>query len=133
MNFADVQDELKTRLDGITGLRASAFEPGSATGPTAIFAWPNSVQFNETTDGADRLSLRLDVAVPNPTTKQCRDAMAGFCATTGASSVKAALEAGGGGTSFDTVSVDEIVFDGTQIGAVDYALGIFTVNVTKLG
>jgi hypothetical protein len=129
VNFGDVQDELGTRLD-ITGLRVSLFEPASITGPTAIFAYPNSITFDETTDGQHRLSLRLVVAVPNPTTKQARDSLAGYCAATGVTSVKAALEDSGDGTAFDTVRVSEVVFDGIELGATPYAAAIMTIDVT---
>lgn len=132
MNFADVQDELGLRLAGISGLRVSVFEPASITGPTAIFAFPNSISFDETVDGMWRASLRLAVALPNPTTKQARDLAAAYCADEGDKSIKVALETDGDEppVSFSTVNVDEIVFDGVTIGETPYAAAIMTIRVT---
>ena len=134
MDLAAVMDDLAGTLeDTITDLRVYASPPGSVQPPAAIVSYPERIAFDETyARGMDRITLPVVVVVGRPTDRSTRDTMAAYCAGSGDSSIKAALE-GGTYSACDTVRVASAEFDVVTIGAVDYLAATFSIDITGSG
>lgn len=120
-------DDLGTALATISGLRVFDFPPKSAQPPFAFVDMPDSVDFDLTLNrGSDRATFSVVVAVADVVDRAARDAIAAYAAGSGASSVKAVLEAATIGTSLRVVSVE---FRPVTLAAGTYAGAIFEVDV----
>ena len=129
MNLGDVMDAVATQLDTITGLRCFAYPPDSITPPAAIVSYPEEVLFDATYDrGADQLTLPVIVAVGKVHDRGTRDLVESYAGGSGASSIKAVLEAGTY-TAFDTVRVARAEFDVVRIGGTDYLAALFDLDI----
>lgn len=133
MNLASVMDQIATRLTTITGLRVFAWPPGTVTPPAAVVGYPSGYTYDETYGrGMDRLNIPVVIVVGRATERTARDALGAFVDGSGASSVKAVLEAGTY-TAFHTVRVQSVEFDIYQLGAVDYLAAIFDLDIAGSG
>jgi hypothetical protein len=133
MDIADVMDQVATAIDTITGLRVSAYPAGEITPPAAIVSYPESVTFDATYGrGMDRMSLPVVVLIGVPNDRQTRDLLTAYCAGSGASSVKAAIESGSY-TALHTIRVEGIDFDVHRVGATDYMAALFTCDIAGPG
>ena len=133
MDLALVMDELAARLATIEGLRVHAQPIGSVTPPAAVVVYPEEVTFDATYGrGMDRMRLPIVVVVGRPYDRSTRDALAGYCAGSGAQSVKAVIESGAY-LAFDAVRVENIDFDVVPIGAIDYMAALFTLDIGGQG
>jgi hypothetical protein len=57
MNLADVMDEAATVLGTITGLRVTAWPPGSVVAPAGIVSYPDRIEYDQTYGrGTDRIA-----------------------------------------------------------------------------
>jgi hypothetical protein len=122
-------DEVSTQLDTIAGLRCFPYPPDSITPPAAIVAYPEEIQFDATYDrGADTLTLPVIVAVGKVHDRSTRKLVAAYCAGSGASSIKAVVEAGTY-TAFDTVRAARAELDIVTIGSADYLAAIFDLDI----
>ena len=129
MDLSAVMDEIADQLDTIVGLRVVAYPDGQVNPPCAIVAMPSSLDFDETYGrGSDRLTLPVVVLVSGTVPRAARDALGAYCDGSGASSVKAVVEAGTY-TSFDSVRVTGITFDAYTYGAVTYPAAIFDLDI----
>lgn len=121
-----VMDELGVRLATITGLRVFDFAPKSAQAPFAFVNMPSSLDYDLTYGrGSDRFTVDVYVAVGNQVDRAARDAVAEYCATSGAASVKAALE---GSTTDFTTRVQRVTFGSIQLASGDFFGAVFTVD-----
>jgi hypothetical protein len=126
-------DQVSTQLDTITGLRCFAYPPDSITPPAAIVAYPEELLFDATYDrGADTMTLPLIVAVGKVHDRNTRNLVDAYCAGSGASSIKAVVEAGTY-TAFDTVRVTRAEFDVVTIGSGDYLAAVFDLDIIGNG
>lgn len=95
-SIASVRDGLKTRLQTITDLRAyDIWEGKIAVGNdgAALVSGPKELNFDEAmARGLDALVIEVLVVVPNASTRAAQDKLDTFLATTGTTSVKAAIE-----------------------------------------
>jgi len=133
MDLSDVMDALATQLDTIAGLRVHAAPPGTVTPPAGIVSFPERIAFDGTyARGMDQITLPVVVVVGRPTDRSTRDLLAAYVAGSGASSVKAVLEAGTY-TAFDTVRVVGAEFDVVTIGATDYLAATFSIEISGSG
>jgi hypothetical protein len=129
VDLGDVMDAVATQLDTITGLRCFAYPPDSITPPAAIVSYPEELTFDATYDrGADTMTLPVIVAVGKVHDRTTRDLVAAYVDGSGASSIKAVLEAGTY-TAFDTVRVVRAEFDVVRIGAADYLAALFDLDI----
>jgi hypothetical protein len=129
MDLGNVMDQVATQLDTISGLRCFAYPPDSITPPAAIVSYPEELLFDATYDrGADTLLLPVIVAVGKVHDRSTRNLVDGYCAGSGASSIKAVLEAGTY-TAFDTVRVTRAEFDVVTIGGTDYLAALFDLDI----
>lgn len=126
-NIGTVMDDLGTALDTIDGLRVFDFPPKSAQPPFAFVDMPESVDFDLTLNrGSDRATFSVVVAVADVVDRAARDAIATYAAGSGASSVKAVLEAATIGLS---VRVESVTFRPVTLAQGTYAGAIFEVDV----
>lgn len=134
MDLNDVMDEIATQLDTISGLRVHDHPPGSVTPPAGIVSYPDRVDFDETYGrGMDRIrNLPVVVVVGKATDRTARTRINGYASATGASSVKAVLEAGTY-TSFSTIRVASVEFDVVTIGTIDYIAAMFALDIAGQG
>lgn len=137
MNLADVMDQVGAQLDTIDGLRVSPFPPDQVNPPFAIVTYPEDINFDATYErGADTMTLPVIVGVGKVSDRASRDKLAAYCQGTGATSVKAVLEAGveaGAYTAFDSLRVQMAEFDLIKIAAVEYVAATFTLDIIGTG
>ncbi|HEX6969858.1 MAG TPA: hypothetical protein VF174_13760 [Micromonosporaceae bacterium] len=113
-----IRDGLKTRLKTIAGLRVSDTVPGQVNPPAAVIA-PDSISFDSTmARGSDDFVFIVYLIVGTAVDRIGQDKLDGYLAGSGASSVKAAIEADeslGGVANFARVSGVR------QYGLIEYA------------
>lgn len=121
-------DQIGTALATVTGLRVFDFPPKSAQPPFAFVDMPERVDFDLTYGrGSDRATFTVVVAVADVVDRAARDAIAAYAAGSGASSIKAVLDAATIGTS---ARVESVEFRPVTLSAGSYAGAIFDVDVT---
>ena len=102
-SITNIRTGLATRLATITGLRTAATMPDLPNPPVAIVI-PDNISFDDTFQrGMDTLTFRIFLVVGRADERTAQNSLDGFCATSGASSVKAAVEGDRtlGGAAFD--------------------------------
>ena len=133
MNLGDVMDELGTALETIDGLRVFPYWADRVTPPAAIVAWPDPVTYDATmARGADQMTVPVIVLVGRFDARSTRDRLAIYLDGTGASSVKAVLEAAEY-TACDSVRVASATVDSYSVAAVDYLGAEFSLDIFGTG
>lgn len=128
-----MMDELGDQLDTIDGLRVYRCPPSSVSVPAAVVSYPEHIDFDASyARGSDDLTLPVVLVVGRPSDRGARSAIAGYCAGSGASSIKAVLEAGTY-TAFDSLRVTSAQFDVVTVGTTDYLAATFEVRITGRG
>lgn len=128
-----IRDGLSTALGAISGLRAYDTVPGQVSPPAAIVepASPLIVFDSTMGRGSDELAFNVTVLVQYGTDRTSQDALDAYLAGSGASSVKAAIEADdtlGGIVSYARVA-SATDYGPMTFAGVDY-LGVrFSVEV----
>lgn len=127
-NVAAVMDQIGVALGTITGLRVFDFPPKSAQPPFAFVDMPSSVEFDLSYGrGGDRATFVVVVAVADVVDRAARDAISAYAAGSGASSIKAVIDADPLiGTSARVTSCQ---FRPVSLAAGTYAGCIFDVDV----
>jgi hypothetical protein len=134
VDLEDVSEEIRTALAAITGLRLPPWGVESVEPPAAIVALPESVDFDETYGrGKDRYpDLSVVVLVAAPEDRASRKALAVYADGSGASSVKAVLEAHTW-TTCDSVRVTRADFDVLTFAGSTYLGVIFHLDIIGRG
>jgi len=133
MNLADAMDEIATQVDTIDGLRVYGWPVGSVTPPAAIMTYPGEYTFDATYGrGMDRLTLLLAVVVGRATERTARDLLGAYVDGSGASSIKAVVEAGTY-TAFHTVRVVGVDFGEVTIAGTSYVGATFELDIAGQG
>lgn len=134
MNLADLMDECATVLQQITGLRVTAWPPGSLSGPGGYLTYPESIDFDQTYGrGADKIvGLPIVLAAGKATERAARDTVAGWADGGGEGSVKALMEAHRW-VSCDDLTVTSVRFDVEDIAGTPYLEAIFTADAMGSG
>lgn len=127
-NLNDVMDAMGAALGTIDGLRVFDFPPKSAQPPFAFVDMPESIDYDLALQrGYDSARFTVVVGVADVVDRAGRDAIGAYAAGSGASSVKAVLEAA---TDIgDTLRVESVDFRPVTIASGTYAGAIFTVHV----
>jgi hypothetical protein len=102
-SITNIRTGLATRLATITGLRTAATMPDLPNPPVAIVI-PDNISFDDTFHrGMDTLTFRIFLVVGRADERTAQNSLDAFCATSGASSVKAAVEGDRtlGGAAYD--------------------------------
>lgn len=134
MNLKNLMDEAATVLGTITGLRVFAYPPPTVVPPAAIVSYPDAVEYDQTYGrGTDRITgLPFVLVVGKATDRAARDTVTGWVAGSGATSVKAAMEAHSW-TSCDVLTVTKCSFDVVTIASVDYLAAMFEADAIGPG
>lgn len=126
-NISTVMDAIGTALGTITGLRVFDFPPKSAQPPFAFVDMPESVDYDLSyARGSDHAIFLVVLAVADVVDRAARDAISTYAAGTGATSIKAVLDAAAIGVSR---RVTDCEFRPVQLSAGTYAGAIFSVDV----
>lgn len=135
MNLSDVMTELADQLDTIAGLRVTAHPADEIQPPAAVVGLPDTLTFDTAyRRGMDTMLLPVVVLVGKVSDRAARKKLASYCDGSGATSIKAVLEAGTY-TAFDTESLEvkSVAFDVIRLAAVDYLGATFTISIAGQG
>ena len=122
---------LATNLATITGLRASAIQLDNPTPPQAII-FPTSITFDRTFKrGLDEYAFTITLIAGRQDARNGQAVMDGYCAPTGAGSIKTAIESDKTlGGACQTLRVTELsAYGSTSIGDTIYLTADFSVIV----
>jgi len=132
MDINAVVAELAAQLDTITGLRVHPEPPGTVTPPAAVVTFPD-ITFDATYGrGMDELELPVVLVLAKVADRASGKKIRAYVSGSGASSVKAVVEAGTY-TAFDSVRVASVGFDAITIGGVDYLAATFILEIAGQG
>lgn len=106
-------DAIGTALGTVTGLRVFDFPPESASPPFAFVDMPTITYDHTKARGTDRAVFPVLVGVGRASDRAARDQIGAYIAGSGASSVKAALDAAGLRRVGNAEPVDLVLAEGT--------------------
>ena len=126
--LTSIRDGLKTNLETISGLTAYEYVPDWIEPPIALVAPINSLNYDSTmARGADTYEIPVIVYISRVDAQLSQDAVDGYLASTGPTSVKAAIESdptlGGAAMSVRVVSA-------TDYGEYEVTQGTSFLGVT---
>ena len=126
--LTSIRDGLKANLETITGLTAYEYVPDWIEPPIALVATINSLNYDSTmARGADTYEIPVIVYISRVDAQLSQDAVDGYLASSGATSVKAAIESdptlGGAAMSVRVVSA-------TDYGEYEVTQGTSFLGVT---
>ena len=127
--ISDLRNGLATNLATISGLRTAALMPDNPNPPIAIVV-PSSVSFDDTFQrGMQTYSFTVLVVVGRADERTAQNKLDAYCASTGASSIKLAVESDKtlGGKAFDLRVTELRNYGQIVIGEVTYLSAEFTV------
>ena len=132
-NIANIRTGIATRLATISGLRVAATQPDNPNPPLAVVI-PDGTKYDDTFGrGMDTTTFRIILIVSRAAEKQAQNSLDAYCATTGTTSIKAAVEGDKtlGGTVFDCrvtemrnygqISVGDVTYLGCEFVILTYA------------
>lgn len=126
-NISTAMDDIGTALSTIVGLRVFDFPPDSAQPPFAFCDMPERVDYDLSLGrGADRCTINVVVGVASVVDRSARDAIAAYAAGSGATSIKAVLDAAAIGQSRRVTSVE---FRPVTLASGTYAGAVFELDV----
>lgn len=126
-NVGTVMDDIGTLLSTISGLRVYDFPPKSAQPPFVFVDFPDSIEYDcAMARGCDRCTLNVVVAVADVVDRVVRDQIVAYAATSGAKSVKLALESGVIGQTCRVVSVH---FQPVTLAGTVYFGAVFELDI----
>lgn len=132
-----IMDGLEVRLATISGLRVSDVSPGQINPPCAVIGVPAVTNYHATFGSArmtlDDLSVTVLVSAAYDRAGQKK--LAGYANPTGATSVKAAVEADKtlGGTVDDCVVLSFRPLGLEEVGVIGYFGGVFQLRAIAIG
>ena len=126
--LTSIRDGLKTNLETISGLTAYEYVPDFIEPPIALVAPINSLNYDSTmARGADTYEIPVIVYISRVDAQLSQDTVDGYLASSGATSVKAAIESdptlGGAAMSVRVVSA-------TDYGEYEVTQGTSFLGVT---
>ena len=135
MNVSDVMDELAGALASIPALaeRTFAYPAPGVVPPAAMVGWPDQIDYDVTmARGAWSATFPVLIAVGKADVRSARDAIGAYVSSTGASSVRAALDAGLH-SAYDSARVTSARVEPVSIAGVEYLAALLDVEVTGQG
>ena len=91
-SISQIRDGIATNLSTITGLRTTSTVPDNPQPPVAIIQ-PNSIEYDRAfQNGLDQYSFTVTLIVGRASERTAQNLIDLYCASTGASSVKLAIE-----------------------------------------
>lgn len=129
MILNDVLDALAGAVDTIAGLRVYAYPADAIQPPAAIVGLPET-PFDITMGGDDEWMVPVFVVVGKVSDRASRTALCEYVNPTGASSIKAAIEADKTlGGACDSVSVTRAEFSTITVAGTEYLAAEITADV----
>ena len=128
-SISTLRTGIKNNLATITGLRTSSFQPDTINPPIAI-VFPVSVNYDESFNrGMQTYTFAVQVIVGRVSERTGQNSLDAFCASTGASSIKLAIESDKtlGGNAFDLRVTDMRNYGELLVGEVNYLSAEFVV------
>ncbi len=134
MNLYAVAQELKARLDPLFSERVAIGAPDSVSPACAVIALPDAVDYDATyRRGADSIKgWEILAIVSKVSDRRLFETVAAYCAGSGASSVKQALETGPY-DACDSVVVTRVETDTVTWQGTDFQGAIFMIDVFGAG
>ena len=130
-SITNIRSGLATRLATISGLRTASTMPDNPNPPIAIVI-PDNINFdNAFQRGMDTLTFRIFVVVGRADERTAQNSIDSYCATSGTSSIKAAIEGDKtlGGAAYNCRVTDMRNYGSVIIGEVTYLSCEFVVAV----
>lgn len=127
--ISDLRTGLATNLATISGLRTAATMPDNPNPPIAIVI-PSTISFDDTFQrGMQTYTFNVLVIVGRADERTAQNKLDAYCASTGASSIKLAVEKDKtlGGKAFDVRLTEMRNYGQIVIGEVTYLSAEFTV------
>lgn len=130
MNLAAVMDEVAAAAAEISGLRMTAWPPGSVQPPAGAVSYPESIAYDQTYGrGMSKINgLPLILVSGKAIERTARDAVSTWTATHGEGSVRQHLERRPWACC-DDLSVVEARFDVVSIAGVEYLAAMFSLDI----
>jgi hypothetical protein len=132
VDLAAVMTEVAAAAATVTGLRTSSWSDKSVLPPAALVDLPNEINYRDAQYGERIDDLPLILLVGAATQRTAVTRLAAYLKGTGASSVKAAVEAYAY-TSADSVTVRRVEITTAKVAAIDYLAAIFHLDVYGKG
>ena len=130
-SVTDLRTGIATNLATITGLRTSPEMPDNPNPPIALIR-PVSIDYNQAmAKGLTRYSFAVIVVVGRAEERTAQRSLDAFCSTTGASSIKNAVESDKtlGGKSYDCRVTEMRNYTPIQLNEGTYLAAEFAVDV----
>ncbi|QJY51252.1 hypothetical protein [Pseudonocardia broussonetiae] len=126
-------DDLAAALDTIDDLRVFPYWADRISPPAAVVAWPDPLTYDSTmARGSDQAEIPVIVMVGKVDTRTARDTLAVYADGSGASSVKARIEAHTP-TAYDSARVDRCEFGVITVAGVEYLAATFYIDIIGSG
>lgn len=126
--LTSIRDGLKTNLETISGLTAYEYVPDWIEPPIALVAPINSLNYDSTmARGADTYEIPVIVYISRVDAQLSQDAVDGYLASSGATSVKAAIESD---TTLGGAAMSVRVVSATDYGEYEVTQGTSFLGVT---
>lgn len=124
-----VLDALAAAVDNITGLRTYAYPADQVSPPAAVIGLPE-VPYDATFGGADEWEVPIFVVVGKVSDRASRTALCSYVTPTGATSIKAAVEADKTlGGACDSVAVTRAEFTTISVAGTEFLGAELTCSV----
>ena len=91
MNVATIRTGLADTIGSIAGLRVYSTVPDAPSVPCAVI-YPDSIQYGRTLDGTGNVRMVIQVLAAAINSQAGQDALDGYCADSGATSIFATIE-----------------------------------------
>ena len=127
--LSEIRTGIATNLASITGLRTAAVMPDNPSPPIAIVQ-PDSINYDDTFQrGMQTYTFTVIVLVGRVAERSAQNAIDAFCSSTGASSIKLAIERDKtlGGKVYDLRVTDMRAYATIPVGEVNYLAAEFVV------
>lgn len=128
-SLSEIRTEIAENLATITGLRTAPVMPDNPSPPIAIVT-PDSISYDDTFHrGMQTYTFTVIVLVGRVAERSAQNAMDAFCSSTGASSIKLAIESDKtlDGKVFDLRVTDMRAYATISVGEVNYLAAEFLV------
>jgi len=130
-SLSELRDGIAANLSTITGLRVSAFVPDNINPPLAIIT-PQNIEYHKSfQNGLNTYNFIVSVFVGRVSERVAQNTLDAYCAPTGSSSIKSAIESDRTlqGRAFDLVVSDMRNYGSVTIGENTYLTAEFDCAV----
>tara|TARA_R100001443_G_scaffold84831_2_gene91498 strand:- start:2206 stop:2616 length:411 start_codon:yes stop_codon:yes gene_type:complete len=126
--FSSIRDGLKTRLETISGLSAYDYVPDFIEPPIALVAPLNTLNYDTTMGrGSDTYEIPVILYIANIDAQTSQDDVDAYLASSGATSIKAAIE---GDATLGGAAMSARVVSATDYGEYEVTQGTSYLGVT---